>query len=97
ALEGPCNVYRDVEKASRPGNPWTGPEDCCSSAKVDALERALISADGWITGRRPEQSPTRAHTQLIEHDDARGIWKYNPLADWTEKDLWRVIFERGLP
>jgi phosphoadenosine phosphosulfate reductase len=25
------------------------------------------------------------------------MWKYNPLADWTEKDLWRRIFDRGLP
>ena len=89
----------DVEDASRNGNPahpWTGPDDCCSAAKVDALERALIGADGWITGIRREQSPTRADAQFVEHDDARGIWKYNPLADWTEQDLWREIHARDL-
>ena len=25
------------------------------------------------------------------------MWKFNPLADWTEKDLWRRIHERDLP
>ena len=25
------------------------------------------------------------------------MWKYNPLADWTEHDLWRRIHERALP
>ena len=25
------------------------------------------------------------------------MWKYNPLADWTERDLWRRIHERDLP
>lgn len=77
--------------------PWTGPEHCCSDAKVAALERALGGADAWITGIRREQSPTRAATAQVERDEKRGIWKYNPLAAWTEKDLWRRIHERDLP
>ena len=40
--------------------PWSGPEHCCSVAKVAALERALDGAEGWITGIRREQGPTRA-------------------------------------
>ena len=40
--------------------PWSGPEHCCSAAKVAALERALDGADAWITGIRREQAPTRA-------------------------------------
>ena len=76
---------------------WTGPDNCCSDAKVAALERALDGADAWVTGIRREQSPTRADAQPVEFDDKRGIWKYNPLVDWTEKDLWRRIHERDLP
>jgi phosphoadenosine phosphosulfate reductase len=87
----------EVQDAASPDTPWTGPEHCCSVAKVAALERALADADGWITGIRREQGPTRAATELIEHDDARGIWKFNPLAHWTDKDLWRRIHERELP
>jgi phosphoadenosine phosphosulfate reductase len=86
-----------VQDASRPGAPWSGPEDCCSVAKVAALERALEGMEGWITGIRREQGPTRAETELVEHDVQRDIWKYNPLAQWTEKDLWRRIHERQLP
>ena len=25
------------------------------------------------------------------------MWKFNPLVDWTEKDLWQRIHERDLP
>jgi phosphoadenosine phosphosulfate reductase len=88
----------DASNASGVGGPaWTGPEHCCSAAKVAALERALEGADGWITGIRREQGPTRSQTELIEQDAKRGLHKYNPLALWSEKDLWARIFERDLP
>ncbi len=81
AFEDRFGVHIEVEDASRPMMPWTGPDDCCGTAKVDALERALIGAEGWVTGIRREQSPTRADAQLAEYDERRGLWKYNPLAD----------------
>ena len=77
--------------------PWTGPDNCCSAAKVAGLERALDGVDAWITGIRREQGPTRAQTQPVEYDEGRGLWKFNPLYDWTEQDLWRRIHERDLP
>ncbi len=76
---------------------WTGPQQCCGADKVAALERALDGADAWITGLRREQGETRAATELAETDARRGIAKYNPLAHWTEKDLWNRIVERNLP
>ncbi|MEX2195871.1 MAG: phosphoadenylyl-sulfate reductase [Thermoleophilaceae bacterium] len=94
ALEERYGVKIEVEDAT---GPWTGPEHCCSDAKVAALERALGGAEGWVTGIRREQSPTRADAQHVEYDEDRGLWKYNPLVDWTEKDLWRRIHERDLP
>jgi phosphoadenosine phosphosulfate reductase len=88
----------EVFDASNAQAPWSGPEHCCSAAaKVQALERALAGAEGWITGVRREQGPTRADTQPIEDDARRGLVKYNPLAHWTERDLWQRIFERDLP
>jgi len=71
-------VKIEVQDASGPGGPWTGPENCCSVAKVAALERTLDGAECWITGIRREQGPTRAATELIERDEKRGLWKYNP-------------------
>jgi phosphoadenosine phosphosulfate reductase len=75
---------------------WSA-EHCCGEAKVAALERALDGAEAWVTGIRREQSPTRAHAQPVERDERRGMWKYNPLVEWTERDLWRRIHERDLP
>ena len=90
-------VRIEVQDASNAAQPWSGPEHCCSAAKVAALERSLAGAEGWITGIRREQAPTRSAAQLIERDERRELWKYNPLALWTEKDLWRRIHERDLP
>jgi phosphoadenosine phosphosulfate reductase len=87
----------EVQDATGPDGPWAGPENCCSGAKVAALERSLAGADAWITGIRREQGPTRADAELIERDEARGLWKYNPLAHWTDRELWQRINERDLP
>jgi phosphoadenosine phosphosulfate reductase len=97
AFEQRFDVKIEVQDASSGDTPWSGPEHCCSVAKVAALESALDGAEGWITGIRREQGPTRASTELIERDAKRELWKYNPLAHWTDKDLWRRIHSRGLP
>jgi phosphoadenosine phosphosulfate reductase len=95
AFEQHFGVRIDVEDAT---GSWTGPEHCCGAAKVAALERALAGADAWVTGLRREQGPSRAGTDLVEVDAKRGgIAKYNPLAHWSERELWARISERGLP
>src|ERR1700722_5391797 len=66
AFEDRFDVKIEVQDASSPDVPWSGPEHCCSVAKVAALENSLAGAEGWITGIRREQGPTRADTQLIE-------------------------------
>jgi phosphoadenosine phosphosulfate reductase len=94
AFEERFGVHVDVEDAH---GPWTGPEACCGDAKVAALERALAGADAWVTGIRREQAATRANAEFVEWDEKRSMWKYNPLADWSERDVWNRIFERDLP
>ncbi|HZU39977.1 MAG TPA: phosphoadenylyl-sulfate reductase [Solirubrobacteraceae bacterium] len=89
-------VAIEVLDARSPDEPWTL-ERCCSDAKVQALERALDGVEAWITGIRREQAPTRAAAPKLDRDGAREIWKVNPLADWTEKDLWRYIHAHDLP
>ncbi len=86
----------EVMDARSPDAPWTQ-EHCCGAAKVAGLERALSDVDAWVTGIRREQSPTRAAAPKLERDERRGIWKLNPLADWTEKDVWNYIFAHDLP
>ena len=81
-----------------PDRLWeTEPDRCCHIRKVEPLERALAPYDAWITGIRREQAPGRAEAPKEEWQDTRGIWKFNPLADWTDKDVWRYIAEHDLP
>src|SRR6476661_10703914 len=57
AFEERFGVKIEVQDATSPGEPWSGPDHCCSAAKVAALERTLHGADAWITGIRREHGP----------------------------------------
>jgi phosphoadenosine phosphosulfate reductase len=89
-------VKVEVHDATSPGAPWTA-ENCCSPQKVAGLERALEGLDAWITGLRREQAPTRAVAEPVTWDEPHGLWKFNPLVDWTEGDVWSYIAEHELP
>src|SRR5215217_7236491 len=65
--------------------------------KVEVMDAAPPNGTPWITGIRREQSPTRAGAQAVEFDDSRGVWKFNPLAEWTGKDVWQYIHDHDLP
>jgi len=96
AFEERFGVSIEVVDARSQDGPWTA-ERCCGQAKVDALEHALADVDAWITGIRREQTPTRAAAPKLEQDTKRGIWKVNPLVDWSERDLWNYIDRHDLP
>jgi phosphoadenosine phosphosulfate reductase len=78
------------------GLPWTAGH-CCSTSKVAALDSALDDLDAWITGLRREQAATRAEARKLEFDARRGVWKANPLADWTEQAVWDYIARHNVP
>ena len=73
------------------------PELYLAIAKLEPLNRALLDLDGWITGIRRDQSPTRADAPKLGCDEQHELWKANPLADWTDDDCWAYIRERDLP
>jgi phosphoadenosine phosphosulfate reductase len=73
------------------------PDACCAIRKVAPLNAALEGMDAWISGLRRDQSPSRATTPKLTWDAKHGLWKANPLADWTERDVWRYIAEHDLP
>ena len=73
------------------------PDACCRLRKVEPLSRALADVEAWISGVRREQSPSRAGTPKLGWDARHGRWKANPIADWSERDVWRYIHERDLP
>jgi phosphoadenosine phosphosulfate reductase len=73
------------------------PDKCCDLRKVQPLERALAGVDAWVSGVRREQSAVRARTPKLAWDPRHERWKANPLADWSEKDVWRYIAAHDLP
>lgn len=73
-------------------------KECCGIRKVEPLKRALAGRAAWITGLRREQSETRADVAVKEQDAAHGgIWKVNPLAEWTEAQLWDFVKANKVP
>jgi phosphoadenosine phosphosulfate reductase len=70
---------------------------CCAVRKVEPLSRALARKKAWITGLRREQSDTRAELPDNEFDAVHGLWKFSPLADWTEDDVWAYLRGNRIP
>ncbi|MGL5074223.1 MAG: phosphoadenylyl-sulfate reductase [Waterburya sp.] len=78
-------------------------KECCGIRKVIPLRRKLGTVDAWITGQRKDQSPdTRATIPVIQLDTAfssetHKIVKFNPLANWTSKQVWQYIRYFNVP
>ena len=70
---------------------------CCRIRKVEPLKRALAGNRAWITGQRRAQSTTRAGLDVQEQDTAHDMVKFNPLADWSETDIWDYIRANEVP
>ena len=64
---------------------------------MQPLTRHLAGLDAWITGLRRDQSDLRASTPKVGWDLRHGLWKYAPLAAWSDKDVWRYISEHDVP
>jgi phosphoadenosine phosphosulfate reductase len=72
-------------------------KQCCEIRKVEPLERALAGKRAWITGMRRGQSTLRTAIAVEEADSIHGLMKFNPLADWSEDDIWAYIRRHELP
>jgi len=70
---------------------------CCKVRKVELLKRALRGKKAWITGLRREQADSRAVIEERSYDETHGLWKFNPLADWTEGEVWSYLRDHKVP
>jgi phosphoadenosine phosphosulfate reductase len=84
---GPNGFYESVELRKR----------CCYIRKVEPLKRALQGKKAWITGLRREQALTRTDLTVKEWDEGNGLYKFNPLIDWTHRDVWDYIHHFEVP
>jgi len=79
-----------------------GHKECCGIRKVEPLKRKLATLDAWISGQRKDQSPTRSSVPVVEIDhgnsnDQRKLIKFNPLANWSSKEVWDYIRMSEVP
>jgi phosphoadenosine phosphosulfate reductase len=85
---GPNLFYRSVENRLL----------CCQIRKVLPLTRHLASLDAWITGLRRDQWASRTDIRKVEIDHDHGaIVKLNPLAEWTEEEVWDYVALNDVP
>lgn len=87
STKGPNSFYDSVDNR----------KECCGIRKVEPLRSKLSTLKAWITGLRSEQSVTRSELKKIEWDDAFGLIKFNPLADWSEEQTWEYIKKNNIP
>ena len=89
-LEEQAQLYGDSLWARQP-------DACCGIRKVEPMRAALTGIDCWVSGIRREDSQTRAGAAKFGWDKRFGLWKLNPLADWTEADVWNHIHANQIP
>jgi len=70
---------------------------CCEIRKVEPLRRALAGKRAWITGQRREHAASRAALAESEFDLDNGLHKFNPLAAWSEADVWQYVRTHQVP
>lgn len=70
---------------------------CCYIRKVKPLRRALQDTDVWITGLRSEQSANRKHMSSLEWDEGFGLYKFNPLFDWSYEEVLAYLDKNKVP
>ena len=88
-----------AEQHRREGpNLWEeNPDRCCHIRKVEPLIEVLRPYDAWVSGIRRQQSPSRANARKAERSERYGVWKIQPLADWSEEDVWAYIMANDIP
>ena len=77
-------ISLDEQERVYGGELWNRqPDACCGIRKVEPMREALSGLDCWVSGIRRSDSRTRAGAAKFGWDRRFGLWKLNPLADWT--------------
>ncbi len=93
----PDHTVEQQEAALGPALWEHDPDRCCELRKVVPLRNALSGFDAWITAIRRDQTPERAHAQVVERDRKFGLMKINPLVAWTHDDVWGHLYAHDVP
>ncbi|MHA1123044.1 MAG: phosphoadenylyl-sulfate reductase [Candidatus Heimdallarchaeota archaeon] len=86
--------YISKEKVD-PNLPKTDPDECCRILKVEPTKEAVKDLEAWICGLRNTEGRTRKDYKEIE--EKGGLFKINPILNWTELDIWRYMAINNIP
>ena len=73
------------------------PDRCCAERKIKVLHESAIGYRAWMSGIRRDQSTDRARAAIVEWDKKFNLVKISPLANWTKKDVWKLITDHDIP
>lgn len=74
-----------------------GSAQCCEFRKVRPLRDALAGKEAWMTGLKRVDAPTRRSAPIVAFDENWGMVKINPLATWTDQDVFGYAKDHGIP
>jgi phosphoadenosine phosphosulfate reductase len=96
-LRRPDTSVEEYEKLH--GGPLykANPDQCCRDRKIKVLEEAAKGWFAWMSGIRRDQSNDRARAPIVGWDKKFGLVKISPLANWTKKDVWKLITDEDVP
>jgi len=73
---------------------------CCYYLKLQPIRqfgRDLNPQRAEVTGLRRDESIKRHKLAFVHYVRKSRVWKYAPIADWTEKDVLRYMNQNDLP
>ena len=93
-----AGISLEEQERRHGANLWARqPDACCGIRKVEPMKEALTGARCWVAGLRRSDSQARSKTPKFAWDKRFGLWKLNPLVDWTDTQLWNHIRENNVP
>lgn len=75
----------------------TDPNRCCFDRKLRVLHEAARGMHAWASAIRRDQSTDRARVPIVGWDNKFQLVKISPLANWTKKEVWKLIADQKIP
>jgi len=75
----------------------TDPNRCCFDRKLSVLQEAAKGMHAWASAIRRDQSKDRAGADIVGWDHKFQLVKISPLANWTKKEVWKLIADEKIP
>ena len=86
----------ELNQKSRHSELWEkDPDLCCSYNKIQPVEKILDDYEVWISGLIGYQNSFRTGLDILQ--ERKGMFRFYPLIDWTEKQVNEYIDFFELP